>query len=234
MGLMAASLWGFALYHGARDLFTVAEVPVLEAEAHGGQEPSGGADPLLVAGKKAYSNCALCHGNEGEGNVALNAPALNRLDAAYLQQQLLNFKEGRRGTHPEDPEGARMAPMAMMLPDEAAIHAVSVYIESLEAPMPPITIQADANAGKASYALCASCHGAEGEGNPALNAPALAGLQDWYVLSSLQKFKAGARGYDPEDTTGAQMRPMAMMIPDEVAMKNIVAYIAKLGVEAKE
>lgn len=233
-GLMAASLWGFALYHGAREFFAEAKAPVLQAEAHATQEPSDGADPLLVAGKKAYSNCALCHGNEGEGNAAMNAPALNRLDADYLQRQLVNFKEGRRGNHPEDPEGARMQPMAMMLPDEAAIQAVSAYIESLEAPLPPITIQADANVGKASYALCASCHGAEAEGNPALKAPALAGLQDWYLLSSLRKFKAGARGYDPEDVAGAQMRPMAMTIPDEAVMKNIVAYITSLGAEDSE
>ena len=39
--------------------------------------------------------------------------------------------------------------------------------------------------GQALYATCASCHGANGEGNQALNAPAIAGQQDWYLTCLL-------------------------------------------------
>ena len=45
-----------------------------------------------------------------------------------------------------------------------------------------LSIQAagDPAKGKALYATCASCHGANGEGNQALNAPAIAGQKEWY------------------------------------------------------
>ena len=42
--------------------------------------------------------------------------------------------------------------------------------------------------------VCASCHGAKGEGNPAFQAPAIAGLPDWYVRGQLEAFRAGRRG----------------------------------------
>ncbi|HET9025867.1 MAG TPA: c-type cytochrome, partial [Burkholderiaceae bacterium] len=42
--------------------------------------------------------------------------------------------------------------------------------------------KADPAAGQALYAVCAACHGAEGEGNPAMNAPKLAGQGPWYLV----------------------------------------------------
>jgi len=238
-GLLAAALWGFALYQGTRNLFSnesaahataISSKIAIDVESPTARE----ARLLLAAGEKYYTSCVLCHGEHGEGNAGLAAPALNRLDTDYIQRQLVNFKEGRRGTHAEDPEGARMRAMAMTLPDEASVKAVSAYVESMEAPLPPLTIEGDPDAGKASYALCASCHGQNAEGNPNLKAPALVGLQDWYLLRSLWKFKAGARGYAPEDTEGTQMRSMAMTITDGAAMKNIVAHIASLSAETTE
>ena len=90
------------------------------------------------------------------------------------------------------------------------------------------TFQADSNAGKALYAVCASCHGANGEGNKALNAPTIAGQQDWYIARQLYNFKNGIRGSHPEDTYGQQMRPMSMSLVDDKAIKNVSAYISSL------
>ncbi|WP_440466472.1 c-type cytochrome [Pseudomonas sp. YH-1] len=56
---------------------------------------------------------------------------------------------------------------------------------------------------------CAACHGDQGQGNAALGAPRLAGQQADYLLRQLQAFKAGQRGYDPQDSQGAQMRAVA-------------------------
>ena len=42
----------------------------------------------LKNGNNYYqSKCGACHGGKAEGNVALNAPALAFLDAAYLTRQ---------------------------------------------------------------------------------------------------------------------------------------------------
>lgn len=86
----------------------------------------------------------------------------------------------------------------------------------------------DAEAGKALYATCIACHGANGEGNPALNSPGLAGQSQSYVMRQLWDFKHGNRGARPDDTIGAQMRPMAMTLADGVAIANVAAYIASL------
>jgi cytochrome c oxidase subunit 2 len=87
----------------------------------------------------------------------------------------------------------------------------------------------DAAKGKTLYGTCAACHGVNAEGNPALNSPALTGLQDWYMVRQLKNFKDGIRGSDPKDVFGAQMRPMAMTLPNDQAMEDVVAYIRSLA-----
>lgn len=86
----------------------------------------------------------------------------------------------------------------------------------------------DAAKGKALYGTCAACHGQNGEGMEALNAPKLAGQQDWYLLRQLQNFKAGIRGTNPKDTYGMQMAPMAQTLANDAAMADVVAYIKTL------
>ena len=119
-----------------------------------------------------------------------------------------------------------MRPMSMTLTDEQAISDVSEYVNSLQGPVSATTLEGDVTEGKASYMVCVSCHGPNGEGNKALNAPKLSGIQDWYIVRQLQHFKKGIRGANPKDTYGMQMRPMSMTLPDEKAMKNVAAYIS--------
>jgi cytochrome c oxidase subunit 2 len=83
----------------------------------------------------------------------------------------------------------------------------------------------DAAAGQTAYAVCASCHGQQGEGNRQLNAPKLAGQEDWYLRRQLEYFKSGVRGTGPGDTFGMAMGPMANTLVDEAALENVIAYI---------
>jgi cytochrome c553 len=83
--------------------------------------------------------------------------------------------------------------------------------------------------GKALFATCGACHGANAEGMEALNAPRLAGQEEWYTIRQLQNFKSGARGSNPKDTYGMQMAPMAQTLPDDQAMADVAAYIKSLG-----
>jgi len=87
---------------------------------------------------------------------------------------------------------------------------------------------ADPAAGAALYAACAACHGASGEGNPALNAPKLAGQGGWYLQRQLKNFRQGVRGAQPNDTYGQQMVPFAGMLSDATTVRNLVAYIETL------
>ena len=176
------------------------------------------------AGRAAYIVCSACHGQQGEGMQALNGPKLSGLSDWYLTRQIENFKNGVRGaTAP----GSTMVPMVASL-DDAAIANVVAYIGTLPDTPAPITIEGDAERGRQLYGTCAACHGADGAGNQALNAPRQSGINDWYLVRQLQDYKSGARGRHPQDAFGAQMAPMAGMLADDQAILDVVAYINTL------
>ncbi len=84
-------------------------------------------------------------------------------------------------------------------------------------------------AGQAIYSsTCAACHGAAGEGNPTLKAPALAGQQAGYLQRQLTNFRDGARGTAADDSGGALMAPMAKSLPDEAAVEAVANYLASM------
>jgi cytochrome c oxidase subunit 2 len=189
------------------------------AQAHA--RPAGNA----VAGQALYATCAACHGPNGEGNVALNAPRLSGHGAWYLERQLKMFKAGVRGTHEKDVFGKTMAPMAATLVDATAIADVSAYVASLpEAPV-PTTIKGNVDKGRERYATCAACHGADGRGIAATNAPRLQGMNDWYMATQLKNFRNGVRGAHAQDIYGGQMALVAGMLADDAAIGDILAYI---------
>jgi hypothetical protein len=49
------------------------------------------------------------------------------------------------------------------------------------------------------FLYCTTCHGADGNGNRAIRAPKIAGMEPWYVEAQLAAFRAGWRGTDPAD-----------------------------------
>lgn len=182
-----------------------------------------------AAGKAAYATCAACHGPDGEGNVAMNAPRLSGQGAWYLERQLKLFKTGARGTHDKDVFGKMMAPMAATLPDDAAIANVAAYIASLPDAPVATTIKGDANSGRNRYATCAACHGAEGQGLAATNAPRLQGMSDWYMATQLKNFRDGVRGTHAQDLYGGQMALVGGMLRDDAAIGDILAHINQLS-----
>jgi cytochrome c553 len=67
----------------------------------------------------------------------------------------------------------------------------------------------------------------DGAGLEQVKAPPLKHASDWYLLSQLQKFKAGQRGLTG-DMEGATMKPQVALLTDEQAMKDVVQYIGTL------
>jgi cytochrome c oxidase subunit 2 len=92
-------------------------------------EYSGGGNP--ERGRKLYATCSACHGAKGEGIWATNAPRLAGMSNWYMARQLENFRQGIRGTHPQDFHGAQMRSMARALKDEASINDLLDYINEL-------------------------------------------------------------------------------------------------------
>jgi cytochrome c553 len=181
-------------------------------------------------GEQLFALCAQCHGDDGAGSSETLAPAIAGLPAWFVTGQLQKFRSGGRGTHYDDISGMRMRPMSMWLRSDEDVANVAAYVTSLPKVQAARTLTGgNAEAGKQRYLPCTACHGANGEGNQALNAPPLAGGSDWYQLTSLQKFKSGVRGTNPKDTTGMLMRPMSMTLADDQAMLDVIAYIATLA-----
>jgi cytochrome c oxidase subunit II len=182
----------------------------------------------LAAGERAYAVCAACHGPQGEGNAALNSPRIAGQEAWYLRRQMEAFQQGWRGTANGDTYGMQMRPMAMTVTDPAALDNLVAYIAALPVVPAESTIEGDVAAGKAAYAVCAACHGAQAQGLEQMGAPGLAGQDDWYLVRQMHNYQQGLRGYDPKDIYGNQMKPMASTLTSEQAIKDVVAYINSL------
>ncbi len=179
-------------------------------------------------GKAAYETCGVCHGANGEGTPELNVPKIGGQEEWYVARQLQNFKTGLRAPTTSDVYGTQMRALSMTLANDQEIADVSAYVASLSPPAVADTVSGDAAQGKAAYATCTACHGANGEGNQALNSPKLAGQHDWYIVRQLQNYKSGVRGGDAKNVFDTQMRPMAMILTTDDAVNNVAAYINSL------
>ena len=182
-----------------------------------------------AAGKQLYAVCAACHGLQAEGNPVLNAPKLSGQGDWYLHRQLNSFKQGARGTHDKDVFGKMMAPMAATLVDDAAIDNITAYLKTLPDTASAASVKGNPDDGQKLYeTTCGVCHGPNGQGVQAVNAPALKGMSDWYMVTQLKNFKQGIRGAHPKDMYGPQMASMAAILVDDQATNDIVAYINTL------
>ncbi len=112
--------------------------------------------------------CALCHGEQGQGYLADNAPMLSNpwlhamVDDAYLEQAV---KMGRPGT-PMAPYGSAYGgPLS-----DAQVRAIVAHMRgwadpSIDLGEPSAATGGSHGRGKEVYDVhCASCHGVEGEG----------------------------------------------------------------------
>lgn len=179
-------------------------------------------------GEQLYATCTSCHGPQGQGNRQLNAPKLAGLKPWYVEQQLMNFREGIRGASEEDTYGQQMRPFANTLADRQAIRDVSAYIGAFEAEPVEETVAGNEERGLKLFRTCGACHGPDGQGSHARRAPKLAGMSDWYLTRQLEHFKQGIRGDHPKDLYGRQMSEMAEMLTDGQAISDVVAYINTL------
>jgi cytochrome c oxidase subunit 2 len=187
------------------------------------------AAPNAAAGQQQYAVCASCHGQQGEGNQALNAPKLNGLQSWYIERQIKYYQQGVRGAHPDDVYGRQMAPMASMLSSEDAVRNVSAYIAQLPVTSTVASVSGDASRGMSIYnANCAACHGNEGQGSWATDAPSIAGMSDWYIVNQLNNFKAEIRGAHSEDDYGEQMVSFSNAMRNEAQLNDVVSYLNSL------
>jgi len=78
------------------------------------------------------------------------------------------------------------------------------------------------------FTYCTVCHGANAQGNPAILAPALVGIETWYLADALAAYRAGQRGpAGNHDLPGVEMKAAAR----EIAVSqeaSILQFLARL------
>lgn len=186
--------------------------------------------PGLARGEQIYDSCVPCHGKAGLGSPLVGAPEIAGLPKWYVVAELTKFKDGIRGAHPDDVEGARMRPMAKSLYRPGDLESVASYVATMKSTRPePSLHTGNVAAGQARFtSLCITCHGAQAAGMEALGAPPLDHQADWYMYSQVTKFRSGLRGAHPADASGMTMAAMAKTLPDTTAILDVIAYIRTL------
>jgi cytochrome c553 len=102
---------------------------------------------------------------------------------------------------------------------------LSVLMTACNAPSPDT---ASLKYSEDLYDGCVPCHGANGEGNPEVGAPSIAGLERWYVKRQLRGFKKGYRGFHPNDDGGKRMEPMARALDTDQKVDVVSNYVASM------
>jgi cytochrome c oxidase subunit 2 len=179
-------------------------------------------------GSSPYLYCTTCHGADGNGNSRIGAPKISGMEGWYIRNQFRSFLSGWRGEHVADDGGAEMRAIARILMVPEDLDQVIDYVSRMNPISSTVTVAGDIDRGGDLYRTCAACHGPEALGQEALNAPALAGQSDWYLLKSLNDYRQGIRGAHPGDVYGLQMKATVSLLRDDEAVRDVVAYIGSL------
>ena len=177
--------------------------------------PAWAADDALARRARA---CTGCHGEQGRAAADGYYPRIAGKPAAYLHEQLLAFRDGRR----------RYALMTHLLEPltDAYLGELAQYFAALDLPYPsPQLAPADAAQGARARQLvtqgdaarqlpaCSACHGAALTGVlPAV--PSLLGLPRDYLNAQLGAWRSGTRSARAPDCMADIARRLA---PEDIA-----------------
>jgi len=165
-------------------------------------------------GGKLVQVCANCHGANGNSTTP-ETPNLAGQNAAYLQEQMRRFADGRR----KDPfmQGMIKAMNETERTDTVAFLASQV----VQPPSAQNAPAAQVALGKRYYdKVCFRCHGAQALGDAKV--PRLAGQQPGYVVKSLRRYRDG---------TGERLEPLMAAntkLMTDADIDAVVAYVTSM------
>lgn len=105
---------------------------------------------------------------------------------------------------------------------------LTIGLAACDATPPPVGMAR----GAELFETCEPCHGEAAAGNPDIQAPAIAGLPQWYIEGQLRGFQEGWRGKHADDLAGLRMRPMALTLDTgdrEGDIESVAQYVASLS-----
>ncbi|MDH3269867.1 MAG: c-type cytochrome [Gemmatimonadota bacterium] len=104
----------------------------------------------------------------------------------------------------------------------AALPLILIGAAACDATPPPVGMVR----GAELYETCLPCHGESAVGNAEIEAPAIAGLPQWYIEEQLLGFQQSWRGGHFQDIAGMRMRPMAISLTREGDIESVAQYVA--------
>jgi cytochrome c553 len=198
-------------------------LPLMAAAAGTAQSELGAvlrarADP--VHGAQLYTQCAACHGADGNGETSGSTPRIAGQHYRVLAKQLVDFRHGKRWDF-------RMEGMADQhhLRGPQDIADVAVYVTGLTRPgNRGIGSGEFAEEGRRIYvAKCQSCHGAAAEGDPSRGIPLLAGQHYSYLVRQMYDAVDGRRPALPR-LHSERIAPL-----DFQQVRAVSDYLARIG-----
>jgi cytochrome c553 len=171
------------------------------------------------------SSCYMCHSTHGNNPDLGFIPRLAAQSSAYIEAQLMAFRDGSRA---DPPATIYMWPIAQGLSDDQIKQTAAWF--SSQPPPEPFQPGASAKEGrdiylngvlKADVPACASCHGPKADGNGIF--PRLAGQNSQYLLAQLRYFRSGVRN----DKSADIMKPITLHLTDD-QMNAVANYLSSL------
>ncbi|MEO8331757.1 MAG: c-type cytochrome [Gallionella sp.] len=148
--------------------------------------------------KQGAPACQTCHGMDGGGTAAAGFPRLAGLDAAYIEQQLLNFRSGQRSNPVMQPIAKSLSKKDVTL-IAAYYAALPIPVSTPEGGDPALLTKGEILATRGDWnheiPACFQCHGPEGKGMGP-NFPAISGQSASYISNQIAAFKSGTRAND--------------------------------------
>jgi cytochrome c553 len=154
---------------------------------------------VLQGNKQGATACQTCHGTDGGGTAAAGFPRLAGLDAGYIEQQLQNFRSGKRSN-------PIMQSIAKSL-SKKEIPLLAAYYAAM--PIPASTTEGSDQALLSKGEIlatrgdwdneipaCFQCHGPDGKGMGSAF-PAISGQSAMYIANQIEAWKSGTRINDP-------------------------------------
>ncbi|MFP4062215.1 MAG: c-type cytochrome [Halochromatium sp.] len=156
-------------------------------------------EPNLAEGEVMFRQCALCHGQRGQGILGGKYPRIAGLPEYYLMNALRDYQDGKRSYD------AMLVVGGLKTYDDRDLMDLAGYISSLEIDLDvPAPADGSARSGRRLYKYdCKTCHGREAEGKSRKDSPPLRGQYHEYLMRQIALFKNDERihGDDPEDET---------------------------------
>ena len=177
--------------------------------------------PDVAHGRELFAQCATCHGPDGNGTPNGSIPRIAGQHFRVLARQIADFRNGARW----DMRMEGVATSHEIIPELQDISDVATYVSTLGRDgARGVGDGQHVERGAAIYReSCASCHGAEAQGDNRRGIPRLAGQHSGYLARQIYDAVDGRR----PPLARSHGKRFAPLVFEEV--RGLTDYLARIG-----